>query len=164
MWKAVCDIYFILILILNACDTYFDKFCILRPILPILSLLSTSNWFFPTQTSTVATKIVFEKGKENLEHLRTWEITSYFALFQKESSFADVANFSCLLTFVVNFGILSTLSVTNIIRESMLFHNWALCKMFFFIFFINKRMWVLNCAHLLLNMNQICQGSDEILS
>ena len=98
-------------------------------------LLSTSNWFFPTQTSTAATKIVFEKGKENLEHLRTWEITSYFLLFQKESSFADVANFSCLLTFVVNFGILSTLSVTNIIRESMLFHNWALCKMFFFIFF-----------------------------
>ena len=75
----------------------------------------------------------FWEGKR--KHLRTWEITSYSLLFQKESSFADVANFSCLLTFVVNFGILSTLSVTNIIRESMLFHNWALCQMF--IFFIN---------------------------
>ena len=33
-----------------------------------------------------------------------------------------------LLTFVVNFAILSTLSVTNIIRESMLFHNSKLCQ------------------------------------
>ena len=35
-----------------------------------------------------------------------------------------------MLTFVVNFAVLSTLSVTNIIRESMLFHNSELFDFF----------------------------------
>ena len=74
----------------------------------------------------------FWEGKRKLGTFKN--LGNYF-VFSERELFPDVANFSCLLTFVVNFGILSTLSVTNIIRESMLFHNWALCQMFFFIFF-----------------------------
>ena len=61
-----------------------------------------------------------------------------------------------LLTFVVNFAILSTLSVTNIIRESMLFHNSELCqiKKLFLIFLWTKTIWMLK-MNLALNSSPI---------